>query len=235
MATASATSTACSASASRRPQVEEPETWLRQSTPGSSSVPRPLSRSASAGGCRGRATARSGSPPTRHRSAYDTPIVGWRGWANTLRLWSAKPTHAFDLERFNQGDFAAAAEPEALARTISRVLYPDDTTEQGKELRLKQEYFFTAASLRDILRRFEGEYDDLRKLPQKVAIQLNDTHPAIAGRSWCACCMTRTASISRTRSRSRRRLLSTTPTTRSCPRRWSAGPRADGQRSCRAI
>ncbi len=115
-------------------------------------------------------------------SAYDTPIVGWRGlWANTLRLWSAKPTKIFDLERFNRGEYVAASEPEALARTISRVLYPDDTTDQGKELRLKQEYFFTAASIQDLLRRFLSEYDDLHALPEKVAIQLNDTHPAIAG------------------------------------------------------
>ncbi len=114
--------------------------------------------------------------------AHDTPVVGWQArWANTLRLWGALPTKLFDLDRFNRGDYAAAAEPEALARTISRVLYPDDTTEGGKALRLKQEYFFTAASLRDILRRFETQFDDLRKLPEKVAIQLNDTHPAIAG------------------------------------------------------
>jgi starch phosphorylase len=115
-------------------------------------------------------------------SGYDTPIIGWKGqWANTLRLWSAKPTKLFDLEKFNQGDYLAAAEPEALARTISRVLYPDDTTDQGKELRLKQEFFFTAASVRDIVRRFKSECADLRKLPTRVAIQLNDTHPAIAG------------------------------------------------------
>ena len=87
----------------------------------------------------------------------------------------------FDLERFNAGDYSAAAAPEALARTISRVLYPDDTTDQGKALRLKQEYFFTAASLRDIIRRFEAEHSDLRQLASKAAIQLNDTHPAIAG------------------------------------------------------
>src|SRR5690606_14669566 len=122
--------------------------------------------------------------PAEHvvAAAHDTPIIGWQGrWANTLRLWGAQPTSLFDLNRFNRGDFAAAAEPEALARTISRVLYPDDTTIQGRELRLKQEFFFTAASLRDILRRYEVEFHDLRRLPDKVAIQLNDTHPAIAG------------------------------------------------------
>ena len=115
-------------------------------------------------------------------AAYDTPIVGWRGrWANTLRLWSAKPTTLFDLARFNRGEYLAAGEPEALARTISRVLYPDDTTDTGKELRLKQEYFFTAASVRDVLRRYLDEHEDLKRLPESVAIQLNDTHPAIAG------------------------------------------------------
>ncbi|RYH11156.1 glycogen/starch/alpha-glucan phosphorylase [Tropicimonas sp. IMCC6043] len=114
--------------------------------------------------------------------AHDTPVIGWKGrWGNTLRLWEARPMHGFDLARFNRGDYVAAAEPEAQARTLSRVLYPDDHTEQGKELRLKQEFFHTAASLRDILRRFESEYDDLKLLPKKAAIQINDTHPAIAG------------------------------------------------------
>jgi starch phosphorylase len=115
-------------------------------------------------------------------AAYDTPTPGWRGeWVNTLRLWSAKPTKVFDLEPFNRGDFLGAAAPAVLAETISRVLYPDDTTPAGKELRLKQEYFFTAASLQDLLRRFFSTHDDAGALPAKVAIQLNDTHPAIAG------------------------------------------------------
>ncbi|MGR3660127.1 MAG: glycogen/starch/alpha-glucan phosphorylase [Paracoccaceae bacterium] len=115
-------------------------------------------------------------------SAYDTPVVGWQGnWANTLRLWAAKPTKLFDLESFNRGDYLAASAPESLARTISRVLYPDDSTDIGKDLRLKQEYFFTSASINDLLRRFLSEGHDLRELPDRVAIQLNDTHPAIAG------------------------------------------------------
>lgn len=115
-------------------------------------------------------------------SAYDTPVVGWKGkWANTLRLWAAKPTQLFDLDSFNRGEYLAASEPEALARTISRVLYPDDTTETGKELRLKQEYFFTSASIQDLIRRFLSEGFELHKLADHVAVQLNDTHPAIAG------------------------------------------------------
>jgi glycogen phosphorylase len=114
--------------------------------------------------------------------AHDTPVIGWKGrWANTLRLWAAKPTTQFDLERFNRGDYAAAAEPENLARTLSRVLYPDDTTYAGKELRLKQEFFLTSAALQDILRRYLADHTDLKALPKHVAIQMNDTHPAIAG------------------------------------------------------
>ena len=113
--------------------------------------------------------------------AYDTPIPGWRGqWTNTLRLWTAKSKRAFDLEPFNRGDYMAAAAPEVFAETISRVLYPDDSTPIGRELRLKQEYFFTSASLQDLLRRFLASNGDVRALPTKVAIQMNDTHPAIA-------------------------------------------------------
>ncbi|PVH29562.1 glycogen/starch/alpha-glucan phosphorylase [Pararhodobacter oceanensis] len=115
-------------------------------------------------------------------SAYDTPIIGWQAqWANTLRLWAAKPLTLFDLESFNRGDYLAANAPESLARTISRVLYPDDTTDEGKELRLKQEYFFSAASVQDVLRRLLSEGHALDDLADHVAIQLNDTHPAIAG------------------------------------------------------
>ena len=114
--------------------------------------------------------------------AYDTPVLGWAGrWANTLRLWAAKPVTVFDLDSFNRGDYIAASAPETLARTISRVLYPDDTTDIGKELRLKQEYFFTAASLRDLLARHIAEGRNVADLPDHAAIQLNDTHPAIAG------------------------------------------------------
>ncbi|WP_417605188.1 glycogen/starch/alpha-glucan phosphorylase [Primorskyibacter flagellatus] len=160
-------------------QVETPEDWLTQAHPWEFARP----ESAYEIGFKGEAVNGDWHPSESViASAYDMPVIGWQGrWANTLRMWSAKPTTLFDLERFNSGDYAAAAEPEALARTLSRVLYPDDTTYQGKELRLKQEFFLTSAALQDILRRFMSEYDDLTKLPQKVAIQMNDTHPAIAG------------------------------------------------------
>ena len=111
----------------------------------------------------------------------DMSIPGWNTrHVNTLRLWSAKPAQTFDLSQFNEGNYLAAAQHEVLAETLSRVLYPDDSTPQGRELRLKQEYFFTAASLKDIMRRFTARHNDLRDLPSKAAIQLNDTHPAIA-------------------------------------------------------
>ncbi|MEM7444022.1 MAG: glycogen/starch/alpha-glucan family phosphorylase, partial [Pseudomonadota bacterium] len=114
-------------------------------------------------------------------TAYDTPVVGEGGrLINTLRLWSAKPTTEFDLENFNRGDYLGAVQQKVDAETLSRVLYPNDMTEQGQELRLKQEYFFTSASLQDLLRRFRTHHDNWEMLPDKVAIQLNDTHPAIA-------------------------------------------------------
>lgn len=113
--------------------------------------------------------------------AYDTPVVGYGGRSvNTLRLWSAKPTHEFDLQDFNRGDYLGAVEQKVGAETLSRVLYPNDQTEQGQELRFKQEYFFTAASLADITRRYHAHHEGWERLPDKVAIQLNDTHPAIA-------------------------------------------------------
>ena len=164
-------------------QVETPEDWLKQTHPWE--FPRP--EAAYTIGFKGHVAVQDGREvwfpgETVTASAHDTPVVGWQGrWANTLRLWEAKPTTQFDLERFNRGDYAAAAEPEALARTLSRVLYPDDTTYAGKELRLKQEFFLTSAALQDILRRYLASHRDLSALPRHVAIQMNDTHPALAG------------------------------------------------------
>jgi starch phosphorylase len=161
-------------------QLETPEDWLQQRHVWEFERPE-VAYTIGFGGSVGADGASWQPETTVLAAAYDTPVVGWEGrWANTLRLWSAKPTRDFDLERFNRGEFLMASAPEALARTISRVLYPNDGTAEGRELRLKQEYFFAAASVRDILRRFRSEFDDLRRLPEKVAIQLNDTHPAIA-------------------------------------------------------
>jgi starch phosphorylase len=164
-------------------QIETPENWLAQAHPWEFARP----ESAYVIGFKGQVESRDGREvwvpgETVVAEAHDTPVIGWKGaWANTLRLWGARATRQFDLERFNRGDYAAAAEPETLARTLSRVLYPDDTTYQGKELRLKQEFFLTSAALQDILRRYLSRHGDLRALPRHVAIQMNDTHPAIAG------------------------------------------------------
>ncbi|MCO6048585.1 glycogen/starch/alpha-glucan phosphorylase [Mesorhizobium sp. RP14(2022)] len=113
--------------------------------------------------------------------AYDTPVVGWRGErVNTLRLWSAMPIDPIRLDAFNAGDHIGALRDFTKADTLSRVLYPADATPAGQELRLRQEYFFSAASLQDIVQRHLSQYGDLSTLGQKAAIHLNDTHPAIA-------------------------------------------------------
>ncbi len=112
--------------------------------------------------------------------AYDMPIVGWRGrHANTLRLWSARAPDPLALETFNLGDHVGALAARARANAISQILYPSDETPAGQELRLRQEYFFSSASLQDLLHRHMRQYGDLHSLPDKCAIQLNDTHPAI--------------------------------------------------------
>ena len=112
--------------------------------------------------------------------AYDTPIVGWRGrHVNTLRLWSARATDPLKLEAFNAGDYIGAFSERVRAEAISKVLYPSDATPAGQELRLRQEYFFTSASLLDLIRRHVKQWGDVRTLGEHAAVQLNDTHPAI--------------------------------------------------------
>ncbi|MDH7804014.1 glycogen/starch/alpha-glucan phosphorylase [Rhizobium sp. AN70] len=113
--------------------------------------------------------------------AYDTPVVGWRGTrVNTLRLWSAQPIDPILLAAFNAGDHIGALKESNKAESLTRVLYPADATPAGQELRLRQEFFFSSASLQDILRRHLQQYPDFTSLPDKVSIQLNDTHPAIS-------------------------------------------------------
>ena len=112
--------------------------------------------------------------------AYDTPVVGWRGrHVNTLRLWSARAPDPLRLDAFNSGDHVGALANRARATAISQVLYPSDATPAGQELRLRQEFFFSSASLHDLLNRHRNEYGDVRSLPEHVSIQLNDTHPSI--------------------------------------------------------
>ena len=113
--------------------------------------------------------------------AFDTPVVGWRGArVNTLRLWSARAPDPLKLETFNLGDYVGAMADRLRVEAISRVLYPSDATAAGHELRLRQEFFFTSASLQDLIRRHRERHGDLASLPEQAAIQLNDTHPAIA-------------------------------------------------------
>jgi starch phosphorylase len=113
--------------------------------------------------------------------AFDTPVAGFRnGTVNTLRLWSAKSSREFDLAHFNAGEYVRAVEDKTLSENISKVLYPADDQSAGKELRLKQQYFFVSATLQDVVRRFKKRAGwRWEELPDKVAIQMNDTHPAL--------------------------------------------------------
>ncbi|MFN3920246.1 MAG: glycogen/starch/alpha-glucan phosphorylase [Methylohalobius sp.] len=113
--------------------------------------------------------------------AYDIPIPGYGGQtANNLRLWTARASREFDLSYFNQGNYIQAVAEKIRSENLSKVLYPDDTTHMGRELRLRQEYFFASASVQDILAQYLKDHQKLDALPEKVAIQLNDTHPVLA-------------------------------------------------------
>jgi starch phosphorylase len=113
--------------------------------------------------------------------AYDTPVVGYRGrHINTLRLWSVRPTDPIEMSKFNEGDYVGATAARAKAEAISRFLYPSSDNPAGEELRLRQEYFFTTASLQDIVQRHVAEHGDVASLADYVSVQMNDTHPALA-------------------------------------------------------
>lgn len=113
--------------------------------------------------------------------AYDTPVVGWRGRdSTTLRLWRARAMHPLSLDAFNKGDLVGAVAERNRAEAISKVLYPNDSTPAGQELRLRQEFFFTSASLQDLVHRHHRQFGSLDNLAEKAAIQLNDTHPSLA-------------------------------------------------------
>ncbi|MDM9625769.1 glycogen/starch/alpha-glucan phosphorylase [Rhizobium sp. S152] len=168
-------------------QVELPESWLAHGNPWE------FERRESAyeigfGGTVDVANSADGEPryvwkPAERviAAAFDTPVVGWRGKrVNTLRLWSAQPIDPILLDAFNAGDHIGALRESNKAESLTRVLYPADATPAGQELRLRQEFFFSSASLQDILRRHLQQYDDFTSLPDKVAIQLNDTHPAVS-------------------------------------------------------
>ena len=112
---------------------------------------------------------------------YDMPIVGYgNNVVNTLRIWDAEPVVHFNLEEFDKGSYMAAVEQENLAKTITEVLYPNDNHYAGKELRLKQQYFFVSASLQTAIKKYLKKHDDIKKLHEKVVFQMNDTHPTVA-------------------------------------------------------
>jgi len=166
-------------------QVEEPDAWLRDGYPWE--IVRPeYAQTVKFGGHVECVTKDDGSLAWKWVGArevkgvpYDLPIVGYKDAVNTLRLWSARATDEFDLEDFNKGSYVDAVASKMQAENLTKVLYPNDNTMAGKELRLKQQYFFVCCSLNDILRRFRANNSDWKTLPDKAFIHLNETHPAL--------------------------------------------------------
>ena len=171
----------------RGAQVEQPDTWLRYGNPWE--LPRPeVLFAVNFGGKtvtfvdeHGRRRTHWVDTENVMAMAFDTPVPGYgTHTVNNMRLWTAKASRDFDLQYFNEGNYIKAVEQKTESEKLTKVLYPDDSTRHGRELRLKQQYFFVSASLQDILRRFLTDHSDFNELPDRVAIQLNDTHPAIA-------------------------------------------------------
>ncbi|MDX9859519.1 MAG: glycogen/starch/alpha-glucan phosphorylase [Rhodospirillales bacterium] len=168
-------------------QVEQPENWLRYGNPWEFERPNVIypvrfnGRILTFKGADGREQCHWVDTENVIAMAFDVPMSGFRSRTVTnLRLWSARSTREFDLRTFNEGNYVDAVREKTLSENLSKVLYPNDATAVGQELRLKQEYFFVSASIQDILRRFQKLHGNLDDLPRKVAIQLNDTHPALA-------------------------------------------------------
>ncbi|HEU4491426.1 MAG TPA: glycogen/starch/alpha-glucan phosphorylase [Jiangellales bacterium] len=167
-------------------QVERPDSWLGSGSPWEFPHPE-MAVNVGFGGRVEDGEDERGRPRRRwvpdHQVLgipYNYMVPGYRsGTVNTLRLWRAQATDAFDLQIFNAGDYLQAVRGQDVAETISKVLYPEDSTPQGKELRLQQQYFFVACSIRDFMDSTLPEGFDLRRLPERVAFQLNDTHPVV--------------------------------------------------------
>ncbi len=168
-------------------QVEQPDNWLRNMYPWEierAEMRTPIQFGGSViheTNAEGRQITRWVGNETVVAVPYDYPVVGYQnGTVNTLRLWSARAVEDFDLQFFNNGEYVRSYEKRISSEYISKVLYPNDNIEQGKELRLKQQYFFIAASLHDIVRRYKSTHQDIRGFAGKVAVQMNDTHPALS-------------------------------------------------------
>ena len=165
-------------------QREQPDRWLARPDPWE--VPRPDEAVEVQLACSfdiqaGALKAVQGRPSTLIGIPYDRPVVGYGGkTVNTLRLWSAATPDYFDFQQFSGGDFVGALAETLTAETLTRVLYPDDSTTEGKGLRFLQQYFLVACTLGDAIRRFRAAGNDWSTLPDKVAMQLNDTHPTLA-------------------------------------------------------
>ncbi|UCG17100.1 MAG: glycogen/starch/alpha-glucan phosphorylase [Phycisphaerales bacterium] len=168
-------------------QVEEPDDWLRLGNPWEIARPERTFRVQFYGRVEresdelGRQRARWVDTHDILAMPYDTPVPGYgNNTVNTLRLFSAKSTNEFELDYFNHGNYVRACEDKIFTENITKVLYPKDDFDKGRELRLKQEYLLVSAALQDILDRFRKQHDDWRCLPDRAAVQLNDTHPALA-------------------------------------------------------
>ena len=167
-------------------QAERPDDWLRGGNPWE--IPRPdylipvrFEGRVEEGREDGKQVAHWLDTKTVLGMPYDIPVVGYGGeTVNTLRLWSARSSVMFGLEDFHHGDYIAAVQAKVGAESLTKVLYPDDTVSAGRDLRLRQEYFLVACSLHDILRRFKADGMPWHELPNRAAVQLNDTHPALA-------------------------------------------------------
>jgi starch phosphorylase len=165
-------------------QKENPDNWIRNGDPWE--VVRPPEMVEVKMGCSLKLVGGSfqvlrGQPSTLMGVPFDRPVVGYGGKTiNTLRLWAAAAPNSFDFQEFGTGDFVGALGDTLGAESLTRVLYPDDSTAMGQGLRFVQEYFLVACSLADIVRRFRRFNSDWEKLPEKAAVQLNDTHPAMA-------------------------------------------------------
>lgn len=168
-------------------QVEHPDTWLQNGNPWEFDRPEVLFPVKFGGRVvrftdeRGRERWDWVDTEDVMAMAYDTPVPGYgTSTVNNMRLWSAKSSRDFNLHYFNEGNYIKAVERKTESENLSKVLYPSDNTTQGRELRLKQQYFCVSATLQDILRRFLTHHSNLDELPDRIAIQLNDTHPSIA-------------------------------------------------------
>jgi glycogen phosphorylase len=166
-------------------QVEEPDNWLRMGNPWE--IPHPEYSYVVQFGGHAESVRLNGSTRWRWHDTrpiigmpYDTPIVGYGSYnVNTLRLWTAGATQDFDFHDFSRGSYVEAVEDKVMAENLTKVLYPSDAIYAGRELRLRQQYFFVSCSVQDIIRRFKADNDDWLSFPDKVAIQMNDTHPAV--------------------------------------------------------